>query len=330
MIQNPQKRDKFKHLHINRTIPPDPKRIRRGRTPPLVTRNNLNHGRTLGKQFSTITGERRNRDYPSEINPELIFIIEEIDNQQNILDKEFESANLTPLFRNSRGKYVLFASDGEAIAFLERLDVYRNWTLDNCRRNNQINPDYAQLYSRIENIRSIQPNDRKGNSLQKALLDEEIDNFVIHVNFWWLGDARMKSFSNEMHNFANSNSFTILYEFFNFRTANMVMAVNRDNLEKILEIDQVYMVNLIQNSDSTRIDISKFTIEDFDTIDIQPPAQNAPFICLIDTGITKEHPLIQKSVIEEKKFGLSEYQKLIRKCSHQNVNCCLRKFQENS
>jgi hypothetical protein len=302
-----QRHEIFKHLRFNRVIPPAPRRRRTGRGSDLPQRNNLEHGRALRNQVNEVQNNIRNRNYPAEINPRLIFIIEERESESKISEDQFQNADLDLLFQNNQGHYVLFSNDAEMRTFFQRLDRYQNWTVEQRTRNNQSNPDYASFYARIQTIRTIEPEDRIGDNLKTPYENQELEEeFLIHLNLWWLGERETQLFFREIHDLVENHGFEVIDEYANFRTANLVIRVDYNLLNIILTLDPIYKVNLLKISDQRRRKHFDYSLQDLDPNIFNPPERNATKICVIDTGVAKNHPALEKCIIEEKKFGLPE------------------------
>lgn len=119
------KNDRYRHVRFSREDLSDLKRKRpqgphRG---PAPDRDNRDHGKHLIDDLEEIRHQIKFRDYPAEINPRLIFIIEEKNKSHELSDSDFIKASLTPLFVHKEGRYVLFSDDGQAAEFQKQLHV---------------------------------------------------------------------------------------------------------------------------------------------------------------------------------------------------------------
>ena len=86
----------------------------------------------------------------------------------------------------------------------------------------------------------------------------------------------------------------------------MIIQVDRDLLELVLNLDQVYKVDLIRNADIERFHHQTLSLQEIEEYNFNPPPEDAPYVCIIDTGIVREHPALVNIISDERKFGLSE------------------------
>jgi len=227
------------------------------------------------------------------INPELIVRVR---TSQLVSEDEWERAGLTVLGHDDRDSVVLFSSDAELTEFRTRLAAYGRGIPPG-----QKNPSYSALIGAIEELRSLEPQDRIGSALRLDGFDTVETfaadrDFILDVELWDVGTAeeRMGQVERLEASIAERNA-EITDRYIGHSFTALRVRANGEVVRWFLTLPLVRVVDLPPEVD---VDVERLLdTTTADLGDIEPPDEDAALIGILDSGVNSAHPLLAAAVI---------------------------------
>lgn len=281
--------ESYKHLRINKEQRQNLKRVG---TPPHVHRrsNKIEHGRQLQKQIPNVieSQAQRPKSIPNSVVLRLPF--------RGFLDfDDLEKHGVSFVSMQGENVSIGFADEKGLKKFSTRLQMLIN-------QDDQLT--YAQLFEAIDSIGSWERKDRLGWALSKQGFPAT-DTFRLDIELWPLGDA-----VDEIRQRLRSGFEGWLAT----ERIKKTDCVNHDDLliyrvevaalqaEKLLEHNDVRYVEL---PPSTGVSYHQLNLDVNELPEnIQGPVESAAKVCILDSGINSNHPLLKSAIADVQSFLL--------------------------
>lgn len=301
------------HLEIMREEHSAERRRRSGFSSPKPDRGDR---QTVGAQLTAaadrLTAEQaRKSPPPAGIKPHLVFRVPLAPKPRAPLDK------ITELFQETGLIIVSVESDGAVVAFRDDtdLDAFRQ-AVDHYQDGPAVNPNTGQKYAsskydileflEAEEMRLWGRSDRIGSRLATqigadgAAIDPAII-YRIEVELWHPGtrpaaDQQLSELRQFVTDQAQENE-RVLDTYTGPTLLLAKVAVTGEKLDRLLELDGVAEVDLPPVANFEPLPARNVTAGDFPP-PLQPPV-DGPRVCVIDSGIVSNHPLLAPYVGHE-------------------------------
>ena len=227
-----------------------------------------------------------------------------------IIDSLEEQTGLEIVSVEPCGAVVAFRDDCNLQEFMGAIDKYRRGPQEG------INPTTGKPYKSTtadfleyfepEGMRCWSKVDRIGTRLGEIIgtTGDRIittDRYVVEMELWHPGGTDRATISlNEIRCLVETdrrNGEKVLDTFKGEFIILAKIAVLGDKLDRILEMDIVAEADLPPKPDFNAVQVSQVTARDFPTP--PRPPDNGPRLCIIDSGITSNHPLLANNVGHE-------------------------------
>lgn len=280
--------------------------------PPMRDRGQ--HGAKLKEQLEKSLGEivskRRDKGIQSEnlvvfelmsdaLSPDLLehmlrkfnmYLVEETDipNSNNSkLIVQFESFNDIQLFNNERELWESNDQTEAVLTYAKRRDIF----------------------SCIDNIRTVTREDRIGVRLKECLANLSLDStgfFIVNIDIWFNGEKTTAlEVERQIQQVLGTEGSKLLGDLFQIPSLLLGRAlVNEYTLNALLDMDIVAMVELpFSNVSSEPYELFKY---DYKPIIQDELRENAPLATILDSGIFTGNPLLENMVVAEEEFDTTE------------------------
>lgn len=210
-------------------------------------------------------------------------------------EEKLESFGLKIIDKESKEVQVVFSENIELDIFKSELSSYKNGEIAKTKIKNE------NIFSKIKSISEWSKEDRIGFDYSKIKNKAYIDVYLWVFESLYMSKSKMKEFES----FVKNNGSTVS-DFYVGNSVVMARVKNENNIvDKILENSFVYKVEDISkiNIDYNGInEIQNINIDDliYDTSDLN--FESSPSICVIDSGIFQQHPLLQGVIGDSKIF----------------------------
>ncbi|MBW7988688.1 MAG: S8 family peptidase [Planctomycetes bacterium] len=246
------------------------------------------------------------------IQPHLVFRIPYAEgvSAEQLIEKLQQQTGLEIVSVEPDGAVVAFRTDVNLQEFNSAVDTYKNGPREG------INPRTGKPYASTvadfleciepEGMRLWSKKDRIGTRLQEVigLSGDSIamtERYVVEVELWHPGGAdRANSFLDEVKSLVDTDrreGERVLDTFKGEFIILVKIAVLGDKLKRLIEMDVVAEADLPPRPDFDPLQASDVTARDFPTP--PRPPQDGPRLCVIDSGITSNHPLLANNVGHE-------------------------------
>jgi hypothetical protein len=255
--------------------------------------------------------ECKSRPVPSQgVQPHLVFRIPYAEGAS--AEQLIES-----LQRQTGLEIVSVEPDNAVVAFRTDVDLQEfNSAVDTYKKGPRINPKTGMPYlsTQMDFLEYIEPErmclwkkeDRIGPSLMELIGPSGdgigvAERYVVEVELWHPGGAdRARSFLEEVKHLVETNrrdGERVLDTFSGAFIILVKIAVLGDKLIRLLEMDVVAEADLPPRPDFDPIQATNFTARD---CPVPPrPSDDGPRVCIIDSGITSNHPFLANNVGHE-------------------------------
>ena len=260
-------------------------------------KNYKNHGRHLGSQLDVVLERFRTRQPPQGINPNLILRIQ-LDPKAGIDEETWERCGLTLLSVDENKTLVLFSSDQDLTGFRGRLEKYR----EGPRREGQKSAPHNQIFSCIDEIGEIRPEDRIGRlfRLQGVTQPTHLQanhEYTVDVELWDLGTRQLcQDKLNEIRAYVNSRDGRITDDYIGESLVLFRAKCRGAVVRELLGIGSVAAVDLPPQPSLTIGEFLNLGAEDFPPV--QTPNDEVPSVAVLDSGLSSAHPLLAPAVGE--------------------------------
>jgi len=298
--------EKYKHLKFERYYPPTtaPMKKRPGYGKSPKDKDVITHGKELSKKIEEVEKEKnrvKEKIYPPDLDPQLIFIIEQESEGDDILevDEENLSRSGIQILEKEGGKWIIvFATDGHARRFKENLHIYQKKVLRDGAKVLK-KPKFSYLFNNIKEIIPRFPENRLCEKLREFYLNEEFpsDFIEIRIDFWWLGRDITQTVMELCEKLLIKYKCKLITSYRNYGMASIVTMINLEALKDIVEITEIYRIEIIEELPPDKSKVSTISLKHFPNIKISE-VSNKPMICLIDTGVIEKHPILEGSIVK--------------------------------
>jgi hypothetical protein len=230
-------------------------------------------------------------EYGGFVDPELIFRIK---SKTKVDAKDIKRIGLKVLAIEGNDAVIVFASEGHLNKFTEKIDEYTG--------RSQEEKKHAFLDA-FEDLKKITQSEKIGPYLSEFPINDG-EKAIVDIEFWFLGsdqksleqmdtwakqlDLLIESHGGQTLDRLRTKSFFVVRTFINFSIFNIII-----NLPQISYID---------HPPKTHLDFKKIKNFSINDAQIHQPAEDAPGVLLIDSGIMPGHPLLSNSVGEIESF----------------------------
>lgn len=226
---------------------------------------------------------------------------------EQLVDSLQEQTGLEIVSIEPEGAVIAFRGDVDLQEFKDAIDIYERGPRDG------INPKTGKPYAstKMDFLEYLEPqgmrlwnkDDRIGPRLVELIGPNGdgigiAERYVIEVELWHPGGAdRASSFLNEVRHLIETDCREgegILDTFIGEFIILVKIAVLGDKLIRLLEMDVVAEADLPPRPDFDPIQATNFTARDCPSP--PRPSDDGPRVCIIDSGITSNHPLLANNV----------------------------------
>lgn len=188
-----------------------------------------------------------------------------------------------------QGYWVVFSSEATLTKFKAKIAQYAD-----------VVPGHKyEFFNAIDTLEDIPREDKLGRALREKPILEGTINYL-NVELWRMEDKALRKFIDNLKKiFRMNSSFRISDQLITRSFALLRIKMTTSILEELLEFKEVARIDrpfspVFAPYEFNSIDISEFKI--------QGPDLNAVGILIIDSGITANHPLLEKAVGGEENF----------------------------
>jgi hypothetical protein len=286
---------RHQHLPLLR-LPETMERRKTGFPGPTPSRDGGYGGRVRRQVEEAVRTQQESRP-PQFVDPSLILRVQM---QGMLLEEDWEALGLTLLSSDEDRNIVLFSSEGDLSAFLQRLEAY-----DGPVPEGQRGRRYEGFVTRIEDVGTLTPRDRLGIRLRQAgfseaedLVGDEI--YTVDIELWDFGGrlARERK-AREIEDFITGRDGEVFDVYIGPSITMMRVRAPGRVLRPLLAVPEVAFIDLPPEPDLEASDFVQMTLED--APEIMPPETGAPVIGVLDSGVN-EHPFLEGIVAERTAF----------------------------
>ena len=255
------------------------------------------HGRRLRNQLDTVLHRFRTVRLPRGINPDLILRVQ-LNHEAGLDEEMWERCGLTLLSIDENKTLILFSSDEELAGFNRRLEEYQAGPT----REKQKSSPHSGLFSCIDEIGVVQPEDRIGRLVRMAGITtpenfQANESYTVDVELWDLGVRQLcRQRLNEIRTYIESCNGRVTDDYFGESMVLFRTQCRGEVVRALLEIQSVALVDLPPQPSLTIGEYLDLGIHDFP--DIDPPDETAPSVTVLDSGLVSAHPLVAPAVGE--------------------------------
>lgn len=231
--------------------------------------------------------------YNGKINPRLIYRIsvnQSVD-YENFTRSLYAMGGITVLSvaEDKKGYWVVFSSDTDFEVFKDKLAQYSG-----IKDGNKY-----EFFNAIESIEDIPIEEKMGPNLSSnPLKDGEVE--YLDMELWRMEDKEIWNFINELKD--TYNEWTKFQVCDNLITKSFALFRVKISKEILTEVIQFKEVARVERPFIPTFRLSDYQGQDVSDFVIMPPNDNSVGILVIDSGITSNHPLLEKAVGAEENF----------------------------
>jgi len=217
----------------------------------------------------------------------------------NITDEDWRQNQLVVLSRDPGRTLVLFSSDDQLTEFRRKLGQY----LAGPPAENR-NPSHNALFATIgeEGLMPLDRQDRIGASLAAIGIDEA-ETYSLDLELWPLGSADERNRrANQIEEFVASQGGSVVDRINNESMVIFRVTVLGSLANNLLDLPLVARLDLPPIPTLPVSEVLDFTLQGVPAV---PPPPDAVSICIVDSGITRGHPLLGPAVRDIDMFPAS-------------------------
>lgn len=190
---------------------------------------------------------------------------------------------------NKQGYWVVFSNDTELSSFKDKLSQYSG--IKDGRK--------YDFFNAIDSIDDIPIEEKIGTNLTlNPLKEEEVD--YLDIELWRMDDEYIQTFIKELSNTYNDwNKFRICDRLITNSFALFRVKISYEVLAEIIELKEVARVD---RPFIPTFKLSDYYGQDVEDLEISAPDEDSVGVLVIDSGITSNHPLLEKAVGDEENF----------------------------
>lgn len=266
------------------SLPPDRQKVQ-------YYQSNVKKADSIAKSFEEIKTK-----YKGTLKPHLIYRLKV---NQSVDYGTFERTlnalgglNVLSVAEDRKGYWVVFSNDEELEVFKRKLAQYSGI---------EEGPKY-DFFNAIDDIDDIPKEEKIGDSLKKEpLLPGE--TYFLNVELWRMDEDELIKFISQLKNTFDSKKFRVCDQLITRSFALLRVEMTTEIYEELLELKEIARIDrpfipYFRPSEYNAIDVSEFVVN--------PPNNDAVGVLIIDSGITSNHPLLEKAVGAEENFQEGE------------------------
>jgi hypothetical protein len=286
------------HLNFGKiNIEDKERRKRRGFGVEIPPKSHVAHGSYIGKSIDDNINVINEKSRKLGFNPYLVLKVELEDGVsfQDAEEEKLELFGLKIIDKESNQIQVVFSEDIDLKIFREELEAYKSGQIALTKVKNE------DLFCKIKSVSEWSREDRLALDVAKVREGSYIDVYLWVFDTTDISKQRMSEFSQYISN----NSGRVCDSYVGQSVVVARIQLRGDVLDKILEHPLVYKVE-----DITRVSIINHRINDirntsiddieFDNQRLDP--DKCTSICVIDSGVFQQHPLLHGVIGDSKTF----------------------------
>ncbi|MDA8226571.1 MAG: S8 family peptidase [Desulfitobacterium hafniense] len=256
-------------------------------------REYVQHAEKLETEIENLLEAFKSKPLPSIIKPELILKVK-YDSSLNVDD--LRRSGLHILGGDPNNALILFATKGDLSDFTQRLNEYKAGPKDKAK-----NPAYNNFFANIESVTYLTREDRIGAKLKTIEIEEE-SFYWIDIELWHLGDkVKSREKMVEIKDFiAASEQGRATDDFIGSSLCLIRANVSGKVINELSDLDIIYRIDLPSKPTFYPRDIINIPIEQLPKP--KAPFEDAPGICVIDSGVLQGNPFLAKAIGDTSTF----------------------------
>lgn len=276
----------YKHLPLGRIQNPIPRRKRKLNGISLPERVPAQHAAVLTDEIGLLLNQFK-QEQVNQHNPALIFRAK-LSSAGAVSDQNWRSAGLQVLSTEPGNTAILFSSDEHLQKFLSCVEMYQQGTQEGKK-----NPSYNWLAG-IEVLEPWSMEQRLGSKLRYVSIEDE-QRYTVDVEVWYFDThSQCEKRLRELRSTIERNGGTWLDYYLGNSLCLARVLVTGNLLNQLLHYSIVASIDLPPKPDLTVSSILQLSVDDF--AEIQRPAETAPRLCIIDSGLERGHPFLGAAV----------------------------------
>ncbi|MFW5889720.1 MAG: S8 family peptidase [Bacillota bacterium] len=244
------------------------------------------HSKKIKSEIDSITNTIDSKSQKFNIDPKLIFKIEY---ERKISEddlKRFGCDFLGDIITGNEAQ-IVFSNKERLKDFLSRWKKY-----DSGELTEGGNPKHYSFFNNIKSLKRLEPEDRKGPKIKNIDIDETKDYWV-DVELWHTGNKDdCRNNQDDIEIIVGDNG-RITDDYLGDSLHFLRMNLNGKALNILLDEERVCQIDLppkLFRSFYQKVNI------DVGDVEINDPLMDSPLICVIDSGVTPGHPLIENCI----------------------------------
>lgn len=231
------------------------------------------------------------------VDPRLILVFE----LEGPIDLDaFRLAGLRVLDGSDRRVVVAFADDPELVVFHERLDALQRGVPEGKK-----NEPYAAFFDAIESLRTLDADDRMTDALRAAIDRAELDDLLrVDVECWHPDDRDIAASWLTALERAVIAAGGRVADKFAHDGAGLLLArayVPAGRVAEVAALDFVARIDVLPTPALTLPQLYGDELRDMQPV--APPADDAPIVGIVDSGVRSAHPLLAGVVLAADAIG---------------------------
>lgn len=285
--------DKYRHMSLIKLDIERPRRARRGHST-LPERNHVEHGLKLSSRIRKIHEEfaQRANESPPAIEPVLVFRIK-VD--QRVDENHLERSGLL-LLDEEKDKKIVVLSQDNLRSLNEKARQYTETP-----HSDQRHPRNNWLAALTDDMELIQPADRQGWRLRNAKIETE--NFYrLDIELRRVIDsAERDRLIGKLTDYVEQNGGRILDKYVKNLLCMVRILILGQYVDPLLGDDNIRLIDLPPEPTLRPFEAMRTSLDRF-SHSMSTPPENAPGLCVIDSGIMAGHPMLSEAIGDTKAF----------------------------
>lgn len=283
-----------RHIIFNRLELELPKKPKSGGPPRIPDRDNSVHGQQLGNQVREIRQKFEAAHQGPESSPDPLLIVR-VNSDTEINEASLERMGLKLLDEDAEHRMYLLTSD-KLQEFERRINTYSQPKPAKNR-----NPAYNAEIAPIVEIEEVPLENKLGKRLSELTLDPET-KYYFDVELWTDSEVidqtvQVKQFEKLIEELNGEKT----DDYVTHNTALFRIYIPGTELERLLQDSNVKHIDLPPHPSDSSVEASYTPTVQFG--EIAAPPDDAPRICIIDTGIAVQHPLLGAAIGNTESFS---------------------------
>ena len=260
--------------------------------PSINVKNKIKHADKIKKDLGSLTEEINQKASEQGIDPKLIF---KIKFKQNVSEKDLARYGCDFLgdLASENNAQVVFSNQEQLKDFYRKWEKFRSddLTLEG-------NAQHKNFFANIVSLSRLSAEDRKGFKLKD--MDIEDDKiYFLDVDLWFSGTREecLKDQDNIEKILGEEGKITDFYIGDSIHLLRVKATGAR--LKELLEEERVCQIDIppkLMSEFHQKLNL------DLDKLNPEEVEADSPAVCVIDSGIVPEHPLIRNTLVDSKVF----------------------------